>query len=82
MTYRAGARYNQTYLKINGKPINEFGISFGMGLPLPRSLTTVDLSIELGRRGTMNENLIRETFVNFTLGISIYERWFVKSRYN
>lgn len=82
VTYRAGARYNQTYLKINGKPINEFGISFGMGLPLPRSLTTVDLSIELGQRGTMNENLIRETFVNFTLGISIYERWFVKSRYN
>jgi hypothetical protein len=53
-----------------------------MGLPLPRSLTTIDLSLELGRRGTMNENLIRETFVNFTLGVSIYERWFVKSRYN
>lgn len=82
VTYRAGARYNQTYLKFNGQPITEFGISFGMGLPLPRSLTTVDLSLEVGRRGTMAENLIRETFVNVTVGISIYERWFVKNRYN
>lgn len=82
VTYRAGARYNQTYLKINGHPINEFGISFGMGLPLPRSLTTIDLSLEVGRRGTLSDKLIRETFVNFTFGLSIYERWFVKSRYN
>lgn len=82
VTYRAGARYNQTYLKINGQPISEFGISFGTTLPLPRSLSTVDLSLEVGRRGTMAENLIRETFVNFTVGVSLYERWFVKSRYN
>lgn len=82
VTYRAGTRYNQTYLKINGQPINEFGISFGVGLPLPRSFTTVDLSLEVGRRGTTASNLINETFVNFTLGVSIYERWFVKRRYN
>jgi len=82
VTYRAGARYGQTYLKINGEPINEFGISFGIGLPLPRSLTTVDLSLEAGRRGTTAKNLIRESFVNFTVGVSIYERWFVKTKYN
>lgn len=82
VTYRAGARYNQTYLKFNGQPISEFGMSFGMGLPLPRSLTTVDLSLEVGRRGTMAKNLIRETFVTFTVGISLYERWFVKPKYN
>lgn len=82
VTYRAGARYSQTYLKINGEPINEFGISFGIGLPLPRSLTTVDLSLEAGRRGTTAKNLIKETFVNFTVGVSLYERWFVKTKYN
>lgn len=82
VTYRGGARYNQTYLKINGEPINEFGISFGVGLPLPRSFTTIDLSLEVGRRGTTASNLIQETFINFTAGVSIYERWFVKRRYN
>jgi hypothetical protein len=82
VTYRLGARYNQTYLKLYGQSINEFGISFGLGLPLPRSLTTIDLSLEVGQGGTTAKNLIQETFVNFTVGVSIYERWFVKRRYN
>jgi hypothetical protein len=82
VTYRLGARYNQTYLNLYGQSINEFGISFGLGLPLPRSLTTIDLSLEVGQSGTMTKNLIKETFVNFTVGVSIYERWFVKRRYN
>ena len=74
VTYRLGARYNQTYLKLYGQSINEFGISFGLGLPLPRSLTTIDLSLEVGQGGTTTKNLIQETFVNFTVGVSIYER--------
>lgn len=82
VTYRMGIRYNQTYLNIYDQSINEFGISFGLGLPLPRSLTTIDLSVEVGRGGTTAKNLIQENFVNFTLGVSIYERWFVKRRYN
>ncbi len=81
-SYRMGARYGQTYLKINGEPIDEFGISFGISLPLPRSLTTIDLSLEAGRRGTTAKYLIRETFVNFTVGIALYERWFIKTKYN
>ncbi len=82
VTYRMGVRYNQTYLNLYGQSINEFGISFGLGLPLPRSLTTIDLSLEVGQGGTTAKNLIQETFVNFTVGVSIYERWFVKRRYN
>lgn len=82
ITYRAGLRYDQTYLNLRGEAINEFGISFGMGLPVPRSLTSVDVSLELGRRGTVANNLVQETFVNFTLGVAIYERWFVKRRYH
>jgi long-subunit fatty acid transport protein len=82
VTYRMGARYDQTYLSLRGEPLNEFGITFGLGLPFPRSLTTLDLSLEVGRRGTTANNLVQETFVNFTVGVSIYERWFVKRRYH
>ncbi len=81
VTYRAGFRYDQTYLSLRGTPLNEFGISFGVGLPLPRSLSSVDLSLELGRRGTTANELVQETFVNFTLGVAIYERWFMQRRY-
>ncbi|MFP4469287.1 MAG: hypothetical protein ACLFPE_01310 [Bacteroidales bacterium] len=80
--YRLGFRYNKTYLNLRETQINEFGISFGMGLPIPRSLSTINLGIEVGRRGATASNLIQENFINITLGVSVWERWFVKSKYN
>lgn len=82
VTYRTGMRYHQTYLSINGHPVNEFGISFGVSLPLPRTITTVDLSLEAGSRGTTKSNLVRESFINLRAGVSIYERWFIKRKYD
>ena len=81
ITYRGGLRYNQSYLNFNGTKINEFGISFGLGFPMKKSKTGVDLGIEIGRRGTTDNLLIQENFVNILLGISIQEHWFHKRKY-
>lgn len=80
--YRMGFRYNKTYLNLRDNQINEFGISFGVGLPIPRSLSTINLALEVGRRGTTAAGLIQENFFKFTIGISVWERWFVKNKYN
>jgi len=80
--YRLGFRYNRSYLYLRDIQINEFGISFGLGLPLPRSYSTVNLGFEIGRRGTTAHGLIQENFFKFTLGVAIRETWFVKRRYN
>ncbi len=80
--YRLGFRYNKTYLNLRETQINEFGISFGFGFPIPRSLSTINLGIEIGRRGTTPSDLIQENFINVTLGVSVWERWFVKSKYD
>lgn len=81
MRYRWGIRYSQTYLELDSKQLNEFGISFGVGLPLSRTRSTINLGMELGRRGTTANNLIEETFFRFTAGFSILERWFEQRRY-
>ncbi len=81
MTYRAGLRYNQSYLNFSGTNINEFGISFGVGFPMKKSKTGIDLGFEIGRRGTTDNNLIQENFANILLGISIQENWFHKRKY-
>ena len=81
MTYRAGLRYNQSYLDFGGTKINEFGISFGFGFPMKKSKTGVDLGFEIGSRGTTDKNLIKENFFNIVLGISIQEHWFHKRKY-
>ena len=84
--YRLGARYFQSYLKLRGIQLDGFGITFGLGMPL-RSLAVkgsksmINIGVEAGRRGTMDNGLIQESYVNFFFGISIYESWFFKRRY-
>ncbi|PLW98418.1 MAG: hypothetical protein C0593_05815 [Marinilabiliales bacterium] len=80
--YRAGFYYNQSALQVNNTGINEFGITFGLGLPLRRSRSTINLGLEIGNRGTTDNDLIQETFVNFRLGFSIYENWFIQRKFN
>ncbi|MFH1120594.1 MAG: hypothetical protein V1775_12295 [Bacteroidota bacterium] len=82
ITYRGGGRYTKSYLELEGKGINEFGISLGIGLPLPRTRSTINLAAEFGSRGTISNNLIKESFVKFTLGLSIFERWFIIRKYD
>jgi hypothetical protein len=81
--YRAGARYEKTGLVINNESINEFGISFGIGLPVgeARLLSNANLGLEIGKRGTTNNNLIEENFINFQISLSLNDRWFQKRRF-
>jgi hypothetical protein len=80
--YRAGLRYEKTGLNINSESINEFGISFGVGLPVGNGISNANLGFEIGKRGTTNSNLIQENFINFQLSLSLNDRWFVKRKYD
>lgn len=82
IVYRAGVRFEETGLKINNESINEFGISFGIGLPVGRYFSNANLGIEIGKRGTTKQNLIEENFINFQISLSLTDRWFVKREYD
>lgn len=82
MGYRFGAQYNSSLIQIEGKSIPEFGISFGVALPLRRSLTTLNLAFEAGRRGLNQSNLIEENFFNIHFGAVINDKWFTKRKYD
>jgi hypothetical protein len=79
--YRLGLKYNSTYLQLRQKHLNEYAVTLGFGLPIRGMRTAINLSAELGTRGTIQSNLIKETYFNFVIGFSIYERWFVKRKY-
>ena len=81
-TYRAGFHFENTGLEINGEKINEFGISFGVGLPVGNVFSNVNLGFEFGKRGTTEQNLIQENFFNLNLSLSLNDRWFQKRKYN
>jgi long-subunit fatty acid transport protein len=81
MTYRFGMRYSQSYLELRDTRLNEFGISFGVALPMIRTRSTINLGMELGQRGTISNDLIKESYFRFSLGFSVAERWFDQRRY-
>ncbi|RCW90325.1 outer membrane protein transport protein [Winogradskyella arenosi] len=84
VVYRAGFNMAKTGLVIKDESIKEFGISFGLGLPVGnRNLfSNANLGVEFGQRGTTNQNLIKENFVNFNLSLSLNARWFEQRKYN
>jgi len=82
VTYRGGLHFENTGLEINNETINEFGMSFGVGLPIGTIFSNANIGFEFGKRGTMNQNLIQENFVNFQISLSLNDRWFEKRKYN
>ena len=82
VVYRAGMYYEKTGLNLNNQSIKEFGISFGLGLPVGDLFSNANVGFEFGKRGTTNNNLIQENFVNFQLSLSLNDRWFQKRKYD
>lgn len=79
--YRLGAEYCQSYLVINGAPINSRSISFGVGIPSNEAPSVFNFSIELGQNGTTAKNLFRENYCMLHIDIALKEMWFAKKRY-
>ena len=82
VSYRAGFYHTNTYLQLRGNQINDYGITFGVGLPFRRSNTSFNISYEMGRKGTLNNNLVQETYGIFNVGFTFYDFWFIKRKYN
>ena len=80
--YRLGAHYSNSIIRVQGEDISEFGISFGLVLPLRNSFSTLSFSIEAGERGTTAKNLVKEQFINFHVGVTINDKWFIKRKYD
>jgi hypothetical protein len=66
---------------VNDTEINDFGINFGASFPTG-GYSSMDASFKIGSRGTTDNNLIRENYMQFVIGATINDRWFIKRRYD
>lgn len=84
MRYRVGFRHHSGNLSIKGNAISETGMTFGLGIPVKRqfSMPFVNLGVELGQRGSLNNGLVRERYTRVVLGLTLNDRWFVKRKYD
>ncbi len=81
--YRAGFNLSDAYYKVDGVTLpKNFGISFGLGLPLYNKVSNttsmLNTSFEYGKIGS--NSLLREDYFKFTLNIAFNEHWFFKRK--
>ncbi len=79
--YRAGVRYLEDYIELNNYQVKDFGISFGVGLPLSRTKTSVNLAFEVGKRGTSQQSQLEETYGKLKINFTFHEIWFRKRKF-
>ena len=86
VVYRYGAFYERGGLKIANNSINKYGISAGVLLPFKTSniqrMSGLEIGVEAGKRGTLNDNLINQNYVNLKVGFNFADKWFRKNLYD
>lgn len=82
ISYRAGAYYTSPLAKINNTNINDYGVTFGAGLPFKNTKSSLNFSVETGMRGTKSNNLIKENYTFFSVSLILYDFWFFKPKFN
>lgn len=89
--YRFGAILDNTYYNIANPSgtgytnIKSTAITFGLGLPLRSTNTSyykINLSAELGQRGTTNNGLVKENFINIRIGFTLNDKWFQRYKFD
>ena len=78
MRYTAGIKYGQSYLTDDNDPLDEFGITFGVHIPVRLAMSGVKIGFEFSQRGAVDNNPMQENFYRINIGLNIYERWFIR----
>jgi hypothetical protein len=74
-------------LELKSSQLTETAVTIGFGFPVGRNyilqnFSMINIGVEAGQRGTINNGLIKESFIKATIGFTINDRWFVKPKYD
>jgi len=73
---RAGLRWRQLPIVLEGSQVTEWAVTGGYGRILgPDRRGSVDISLEIGRRGDLEDHGLTERFIRVGVGLSAFEPW-------
>ncbi|WP_426486384.1 aromatic hydrocarbon degradation protein [Flavobacterium sp. 2] len=78
--YAMGANFDNGYLEVDGKRVNNAAFSIGLSLPIENTLTTLNISYSYGQKGRIADDLIKENYHKLSLNLSLDGIWFVKRK--
>jgi hypothetical protein len=81
MTYRTGVSLENSPYLANGNAVKDFGITFGLSLPVSR-VSSLDLALKLGKRGDQTLNGVEESYLKLYFGMTFNDQWFIKRRFD
>lgn len=81
IAYRLGMYYTKDYFSVSGNEIYSRGITLGATLPVFRWNNGLTIGMEIGQRGSLKNNMVRETYVGFSLGVNLFDVWFQQPMY-
>ncbi|MDF1575002.1 MAG: hypothetical protein P1P86_07400 [Bacteroidales bacterium] len=82
MSYRLGGYYSNSYLMVNEQQLQDYGITFGVGLPVKTLRSSLNVAFTLGTRGTTEYNLVKENYGIITFNVTLHDLWFRKRRFD
>lgn len=82
VSYRAGLYYKTDYYTVDNHNIYSMGLTFGATFPIYQWYNGLTIGVELGQRGSVQNNLVRERYINVSLSFNIHDIWFRKYYYD
>lgn len=78
LQYRGGVYYRKDQLYIDENSVLELGFSLGMGIKFGATNNQIDIAYKYGLR---NSNVLPNEYIQqFSVGIQLGDRWFIKRR--
>ena len=81
-SYRVGFRYDSGYIKANSEVIDDVRVSLGVGLPIQKSNSMINVTLEAGQLGSRNKGNVRESYAKLTVAFSLHDFWFVERKFD
>ncbi|MCG9881624.1 MAG: hypothetical protein MH472_13575, partial [Bacteroidia bacterium] len=78
----AGVRYEQSNLTVRGTGVDILALHTGIGIPMAKSKSRVNVGCEWQQRGTTENGLVQENYFRIFVGVSFADKWFYRYRYD
>ena len=82
VAYRVGAYHKKEYFQLNNQPVTATGITLGVTLPIVNGYNGLTLGVDMGQRGSLSGEMVRERYINFSIGFNLFDIWFRKYQYD
>lgn len=81
ISLRSGFHYQNHYFKLENTLLDNWGVSFGMGLPIQGNRATLQLTYAYECLGTLSNGLVKENSSKVMVDVIVRDIWGIKRRF-